>query len=283
LLIATERPGSNIPLFVTSLLSAFILPFIFRDSNTCEDVLILPWIWNLLLVNGFLVALRAKNILFQSIPLIILSIQSYLYPRSLPGSCQDILAGSLPAIPLIAILAINVIRIRKHEFDLDVKRVEQSAIEFSNYGDINQDISDQYELLVSGLEKFALNQDFNLSQDELSRVFEIEIQKIRAYLVSIEKYDSALIRAIYVFVLNRLSMGLPTRLSLLGEFNSQFDSSIDIARLLVVIEELIAEQSVEIILATTQQLEVSIIYSSGAVPDSSTLPQIGGVTFELLT
>jgi len=78
-------------------------------------------------------------------------------------------------------------------------------------------------------------------------------------------------------------MGLPTRLSLLGQFNSQLDSSIDIARLLDAIEELISQQTVEIILAATEQLEVSIIYGSDVFPDSSNLPQISGVTFELST
>lgn len=283
LLFATERPKSNLPLIATSLLSASVLPFIFRTPNTCEDVLILPWIWNLLLVNGFLVALRVRNLFLQSLPLFVLFVQSYFYPRSLPSSCQDILDGSLPAIPLIAILALNVIRVRNREFDLDVQRVEESALEFSTYGEINQGISEQYEKLISGLEAFAQTQDFELSEVELNRVFELEIQKIRAYLVSIEKYDSVLIRAIYAFVANRLSMGLPTRLSLLGQFNSQLDSSIDIARLLDAIEELISQQTVEIILAATEQLEVSIIYGSDVFPDSSNLPQISGVTFELST
>jgi len=211
----------------------------------------------------------------------VLFVQSYFYPQSLPASCQDILDGSLPAIPLIAILAINVIRVRNREFDLDVHRVEESTLEFSTYGEINQGILQQYEKLISELESFALTQDFDLPEVELNRVFELEIQKIRAYLVSIEKYDSALIRAIYAFVAKRLGMGLPTRLSLLGEFNTQLDSSIDIARLLIAIEELIAQQSVEIILAAAEQFEVSIIYSSGAVPDSPNLPQISGVTIEL--
>jgi hypothetical protein len=281
LLYATEKSNSNLPLVVTSLLSACVLPFIFRTPNTCEDVLILPWIWNLLLVNGFLVALRVRNLFLQSLPLLVLFVQSYFYPQGLPSSCQDILDGSLPAIPLIAILALNVIRVRNREFDLDVQRVEESALEFSTYGEINQGISQQYEKLISELESFALTQDFDLPEGELNRVFELQIQKIRAYLVSIEKYDSALIRAIYSYVSNRLSMGLPTRLSLLGEFNSQLDSSIDIARLLIAIEELIAQQTVEIILAATEELEVSIIYSSGAVPVSSNLPQLSGVTFEL--
>jgi hypothetical protein len=197
LLFATERPKSNLPLIVTSLLSASVLPFIFRIPNTCEDVLILPWIWNLLLVNGFLVALRVRNLFLQSLPLFVLFVQSYFYPQSLPASCQDILDGSLPAIPLIAILAINVIRVRNREFDFDVQRVEESALEFSTYGEINQDILQQYEKLISELESFALTQDFDLPEGELNRIFELQIQKIRAYLVSIEKYDSALIRAIY--------------------------------------------------------------------------------------
>jgi hypothetical protein len=283
LLFATEKSKSNLPLVATSLLSASVLPYIFRIPNTCEDVLILPWIWNLLLVNGFLVALRVRNLFLQSLPLIVLFVQSFLYPQILPSSCQDILDGSLPAIPLIAILAFNVIRVRKREFDIDVQRIEESALEFGAYGDINKGISQQYEKLVSELENFALTQDFDLPEIELDRVFELEIQKIRAYLVSIEKYDSALIRKTYAFVANRLRKGLPTRLSLLGEFNSQLDSSVDIDRLLVAIENLIAKESVEIILATTKQLEVSIIYGSGAVPDSLELPQINGVTFELST
>jgi hypothetical protein len=281
LFLATERPKSNLPLVVTSILSASVLPYIFRTPNTCEDVLILPWIWNLLLVNGFLVALRIRNLFLQSLPLIILSVQSYLYPKSLPSSCQNILDGSLPAIPLIAILALNVIRVRKHEFDLDVQRVEESALEFSNFGDINQGISQHYGKLVSELELFAREQDFNLPEDDLKRIFELEIQKIRAYLVSVEKYDSALVRALYLFVANRLGKGLPTRLSLLGDFNSQLDSSIDVSELVEVIGKLVAEQSVEIILSTSQQLEVSIVFSAGQVPALSVLPQVGGVTFEL--
>lgn len=283
LFFATEKPDSNIPLLATSFLSASVLPFIFDTTTTCEDVLILPWIWNLLLVNGFLVALRVRNLVLQSLPLIVLFVQSYLYPMSLPTSCQNILDGSLPAIPLIAILAINVIRVRKREFELDVQRVEESAHEFSAYGDIDQGISLQYEKLISELESFALNQDFGLPEKELNRLFELEIQKIRAYLVSIEKYDSELVRGVYAFVAKRLEIGHSTRLSFLGEFSSQLDSSIEIGALLEAIDELVAEQSVELILATNRQLEVSIIFTSGVLPDSSKLPQIQGVTFELLT
>jgi hypothetical protein len=282
LFVATEKPESNIPLIVTSTLSAAILPLIFSQTNSCNDVLVLPWIWNLLLVNGFLIALRVRNIFLQSLPLIVLAVQSYLYPKSLPGDCQNILDGSLPAIPLIAILAMNVIRIRKREFNRDVKRVEETAFEFTNYGDIDDAISDQYETLVLELENFARSQDFEISANERSRILEIQIQKIRAYLIAVEKYDSSLVRAIYAFVRQRLNAELPTRLTLLGEFGSQLDSSIDIDQLVDVLDEHIGDHSVEIIFAPRSTLEVSIIFS-GAIPDSASLPRLNGVTFELIS
>lgn len=282
LFIATQRQNSTLALVATSALSAAVLPFIFSTQNTCEDVLILPWVWNLLLVNGFLVALRAKNILLQSFPLIVLSIQSYLYPKTLPDDCQNILDGSLPAIPLIAILAINVIRVRRQEFDLDVKRIEESALEFTNFGDIDQAISDQYAALILELEHFASSQDFNLPAEERGRIFDLQIQKIRAYLIATEKYDSALIRALYGFVRDRLSTGFPTRLSLLGEFNSQLDSSLDIEEFLDTLSDLLADRSVEIILAPSKTLEVSIVYLDG-IPNRKSVPRLNGVTFELLS
>jgi hypothetical protein len=282
LFVATEKPESNIPLIVTSTLSAAILPLIFSQTNSCNDVLVLPWIWNLLLVNGFLIALRVRNIFLQSLPLIVLAVQSYLYPKSLPGDCQNILDGSLPAIPLIAILAMNVIRIRKREFNRDVKRVEETAFEFTNYGDIDDAISDQYETLVLELENFARSQDFEISANERSRILEIQIQKIRAYLIAVEKYDSSLVRAIYAFVRQRLNAELPTRLTLLGGFGSQLDSSIDIDQLVDVLDEHIGDHSVEIIFAPRSTLEVSIIFS-GAIPDSASLPRLNGVTFELIS
>lgn len=282
LFVATEKPESNIPLIVTSTLSAAILPLIFSQTNSCNDVLVLPWIWNLLLVNGFLIALRVRNIFLQSLPLIVLAVQSYLYPKSLPGDCQNILDGSLPAIPLIAILAMNVIRIRKREFNRDVKRVEETAFEFTNYGDIDDAISDQYETLVLELENFARSQDFEISANERSRILEFQIQKIRAYLIAVEKYDSSLVRAIYAFVRQRLNAELPTRLTLLGGFGSQLDSSIDIDQLVDVLDEHIGDHSVEIIFAPRSTLEVSIIFS-GAIPDSASLPRLNGVTFELIS
>lgn len=282
LFIATQKVNSIVPLIITSSLSAAVLPYIFSSQNTCEDVLILPWVWNLLLVNGFLVALRARNIFLQSFPLVVLAIQSFLYPKTLPGGCQNILDGSLPAIPLIAILAINVIRVRKREFNRDVQRVEESAIEFTNFGDMDQAISDQYEVLVSELETFANSQDFDLPADERARIFDLQIQKIRAYLIAIEKYDSPVIRALHGFVRERLRSGLPTRLTLLGEFNTQLDTSIDIDQFLKAINELLADHSAEIILAPSHILEVSILFND-VKPVSTSLPRLNGVSFELLS
>ena len=283
LYIATDRPQSKWLLVFTSAGSASVLPLLFSNVNVCEDVLILPWVWNLLLVNGFLVALRARNILLQTVPLIVLAIQSYLYPRTLPSACQNILDGSLPAIPLIAILAINIIRLRKREFDLDVQRVEMSATEFNNFGDIDQSISEQYRDLVTELDSFVTSQDFDLPPENLSKVFELQIQKIRAYLISVEKYDSALIRELYGYIKNRLGHGYLTRLSLLGEFDSRLDSNVDIPGLLKALEDLLGNKSVEIILTTGTSLEVSIYFPSGEIPMRNGLPYVAGVTFELLS
>jgi hypothetical protein len=283
LFLATDRPQSKWLLVFTSIGSASLLPLLFSNIDTCDDVLLLPWIWNLLLVNGFLVALRARNLILQTVPLIVLAIQSYLYPRTLPPACQNILDGSLPAIPLIAILAINIIRLRKREFDLDVQRVEKSATEFNNFGDIDQSISQQYRDLVAELDAFVTYQDFDLPQEKLSNVFELQIQKIRAYLISVEKYDSALIRELYGYIKNRLGHGYLTRLSLLGEFDSRLDSNVDIPGLLKALEDLLGNKSVEIILTTGSSLEVSIYFPSGEIPMRNGLPYVAGVTFELLS
>ena len=216
LLVAIEVPKSKTMLFVSTALSFLVIPFLVNGGQECENLLILPWVFNTILTQGFLVALRIKSHALKWLPLIVLALQSYFYPQSFDAACRNIFAGSIPAIPLIAILAYTVLKIREREFGVDLEQSRSISKITNSSTKIENDVNREYESLVKELDYFVANQDFSISSEDLKKVYELQIQKIRSYLICVEQFESIFVRYLYFFVKSRLNDGLLTRLSIHG-------------------------------------------------------------------
>lgn len=231
LLAAIEVPKSNLILIFSTALSFLVIPSLVAGEQECKNLLVLPWVFNTILTQGFLVALRVKSNGLKWIPLLILALQSFIYPQSFDVACRSIFAGSIPAIPLIAVLAFTVLKIREREFGLDLEQSLSIAKNNISSENIENDINREYKTLINELDKFASNQDFSMSNDALNQVYELQIQKIRSYLICAEQFQSILIRKLYSFTEARLNIGLITNLSIHGSLSIEVEDVEDVTAL----------------------------------------------------
>ena len=231
LLAAIETPKSRLLLIISSVLSFLVIPFLVDGAQECENLLTLPWIFNTILTQGFLVALRVRSHGLKWLPLLVLAVQSLVYPQSFDVACRSIFAGSVPAIPLIAVLAFTVLRIREREFGVDLEQTRSIAKINDSSEKIESDVNREYESLVQELDSFALNQDFSLPSDEIKQEYEIQIQKIRNYLICAEQFQSLFVRNLYYFTKSRVNRGLLTRLTLHGTLSMEAEGGAEIGSL----------------------------------------------------
>jgi len=283
LILATEKSGSKIILWVTAIASLCVMPLYFAYAPSCEAILPLPWLWNVLLSTAFLVTLRVPGYFFKWLPLILLGIESLYFPRLLDSSCQNILNGSTPAIPLIVILAIAVLKVRERELTSDLTEVRASVEDFQSVNEVDKLNEKNLQELLAELSNFAENENFDRPQGELSSQYELLIQRIRTYLIASEKFDSYLVRTIYTWAIERLNLGVQTRISLLGEFNEQLDSGIDSEALIHSLNDLVENSAAEITFFAGPELHIQVISSAVGLGHATELPRVDGVSFELST
>ena len=281
LIFSIQRSSSRIILWVTAISSLLVIPVYFAYEQSCGEVLQLPWLWNILLVVSFLVTLRIPGKFLKWIPLVALTVESWFFPQLLEPECQNILDGSTPAIPLIVILALAVLELRKRELTSDLSEVSASAQDFRNINEIDKLNEANLQELLSELSNFAENQDFNLPQEELSNRYELLIQRIRIYLIASEKFDSSLVRAIYTWAIGRLNAGIQTRISLLGQFNEQLDSRIDGEKLIECLNLVMENTSGEITFLAGYDLDIQLLSNAAGLIDAKKFRVIDGVNFEL--
>ena len=231
LLAAIETPKSKVLLIISSVLSFLVIPFLVDGVQECENLLTLPWVFNTVLTQGFLVALRVRSHGLKWLPLLVLAVQSLVYPQGFDVACRSIFAGSVPAIPLIAVLAFTVLRIREREFGVDLEQTRSIAKINDSSEKIESDVNREYESLVQELDSFALNQDFSLPSDEIKQEYEIQIQKIRNYLICAEQFQSLFVRHLYYFTKSRINRGLLTRLTLHGSLSMEAEGGAEIGSL----------------------------------------------------
>jgi hypothetical protein len=222
--------GSLILLTVIS--ASLIIPSMSLDPKTCGDLSTVPWLFNHILTVGYFVAVVVKQNSLKWLPIAILGIESIIYPLTYPTECRSILLGSIPAIPLITVMAIAVLGVRRRELNYD----RSSSTEIARLARITTE-ADKYqeaeiEKLIMGASSF-IGSLSNLPTSELTTAsLNLEIQKIQSYLVCAEHFDSALIRGCYEIFRDSLSAGIPGKLSFMGANLRNIDSGIEIEKLL---------------------------------------------------
>jgi len=283
LIFSVEKSDSKVILWITAISSLFVMPVYFANSMSCEAILPLPWLWNILLTTAFLVTLRIPGYFIKWLPLILLGLESLYFPSILESGCQNILNGSTPAIPLIVILAIAVLELRKRELTADLSEVSASAADFQNINEIDSLNEKNLQDLLVELSNFAENENFDRPQAELNARYELLIQRIRTYLIASEKFDSQLVRTIYTWAIGRLNLGVQTRISLLGQFNEQLESRIDTEELIRGLNSVVENASAEITFLAGSDLDIQVISSALGLVHGKKLPSVAGVNFELST
>jgi len=217
-------------LLAMSVSSLLILPSLVSNSLTCTQLGIVPWLFNHILTVGFLVAIQVKNRFIKWIPIIIFTFECVYLPNQFPNECKNILLGSLPGIPLIIVLSLALLSIRKREIILDEiesLKIDELLIK-KNEVDLYRESA--YSLLLEDCLAFASSLEENRSVDP--QVFTLQIQKIQSFLICSENFDSYLIRRVYDLFRTRQEQGVLGRLTLLGT-NFSNEVSIDAADALV--------------------------------------------------
>jgi hypothetical protein len=143
----------------------------------------------------------------------------------------------------------------------DAEQISSAFVDEANVRKYEEALAIEYKSVLSDLEDFNL-QTLTLQDDIFLKQIENEIQKIRAYLVCSEQFESEIIREIYRFVITRLRRGVATRLNILGEFIYQLDQSSRINELLSDLSRALKDVPAEFNFVKLDKLTVEIAVDS---------------------
>jgi len=191
------------------------------------------------------------------VPIVIISIELLILPQSYPSDCQNIFLGTIPAIPLVIAFALVLGSLRKRLYKQDSEQITSAFVDESNVRKYEDALEYEYKAIISELEDFGQELP-TLSDSALSIGIENSIQKIRAFLVCSEQFESEIVRQLYIFVIARLRDGVPTRLNILGEFFYQLDQGAPINDLLTKLSRILGEIPCEISLVKLSMLTIDV-------------------------
>jgi hypothetical protein len=230
LFLILRFPRSRTLLSLLLLTSLLIIPTISQNEVACEELGPIPWLFNHILTVGFFVSIQIRNRLLKWIPILILSAECFYYPLTYPIQCKNIFLGSLPGIPLIIVLALSVLAVRKREvyFDegesLEIARLARVISSSDRYREV------AYTNLLQDLSKFSNMLTKDTEEALRPEVISLQIQKIQTFLVCAEHFDSELIRKTFELFREKQLKNVPGRLILMGENFANIDNehSIDL-------------------------------------------------------
>ena len=263
-----NKSRSRLWLSISAMLSLSLPVLISQDVQTCADVSYLPWLLNTVMMTAFIFATQIRKQFLRWVPIFIISIELLILPRSYPTECQDIFLGSIPAIPMVIAFSVVLGSIQKRLSKQDAEQISSVFVDETNVRKYEDALEMEFQELVSELDKF--NEELLSFKDEvLSARLENEIQKIRAFLVCSEQFESEIIREVYQFVISRLRNGLPTRLNILGDFIYQFDSNAPVTKLIEELQRILEGIPCEISLVKLSSLTLDITIESQYIQEVS--------------
>jgi len=248
-----KKSNSKNWLSLSTLLSLMLPMLISQNVEACTNISYLPWVLNIVMMISFIFATEVRNNYLRWFPLLIITLELLILPRTYPAECQDIFLGSLPAIPLIIIFTLVLGSLLKRLYKQDAEQISSAFIDEANVRMYEDSLEFEYKQVITDLEDF--NQELKTIGDEVITVrIESEIQKIRAFLVCSEQFESKIVRDLYRFVIERLRAGIATRLNILGEFVYQLDQSTPIDALLAQFSSILEGIPCEISLVKLDEL-----------------------------
>jgi len=254
LVLRYPKSKSLLALLIFSGLS--IIPSLSFDVQTCADLGAIPWLFNHVITVGFFAAIYIKKRIFRWLPIAILTAECFYYPLHYPTQCQNIFLGSLPGIPLIIVFALSVLAVRRREvyFDedesLELGRLARALTSSDEYRE------NAYSNLIQDLLKFV--QYFSDGPDKAvdAKSISLQIQKIQTFLVCAEHFDSQLIRKLFELFREKQELGIPGRLTLLGENFSTFDTEPSVDLLVTRLGEIKANGAASLTIVNVHTLEL---------------------------
>jgi hypothetical protein len=262
-----------------STIVSLILPLLIsQDVNECSNISYLPWLLNVVMMNAFIFATEIRNQYLRWVPIVIITIEMFLLPTTYPGDCRDIFLGSLPAIPMIIIFSLVLASIRRRLYNQDAEQISSVFVDESKVQKYEDALENEYRAVIRNLEVFN-GEILTIGEESMSTRIENEIQKIRAFLVCSEQFESLIIRQIYGFVSTRLRDGIPTRLNVLGDFFYQLDPITQVDELLTDFSIVLSNIPCEISLVKLADLTFDISLESKYLQEVSS--KIGLLTHDL--
>ena len=251
-------PRSRTLLYLQIFASTLIIPSLSFNVQSCTDLNTIPWIFNLIVVVSFFAVVSIKNSIFKWIPTAILTAETLYFPIFYPNQCKNIFLGSLPGIPIIIVLAISVLAVRRREvrFDefesLEAARLSQVITDIDTYREF------EFAQVLRNVKKFTDSIVTENLEMSAVQILNLEIQKIQTFLVCAEYFDSNLVRNFYEFMRDRQSRGIAGRISILGENINDLDAKIDESKLVEQLTVVLADSPASLTLVKENILEVHI-------------------------
>jgi hypothetical protein len=232
-----------------------LIPMTFIDREICNNLLYTPWLFNTIFGSILFATYFLSNPILKWSPGILFILESFGARFIYPAECKTLLDGSTPGFLLILLFAYSLGRVRARNLSLDnqlefsIASQNSSSLKTSTLVDIKR------ATLILELEKFIQNLNKNTyANDQISQEINTWIQKLRAFLICSEHYNSELVKKIYDFIVHRLAKNYTTRISIYaGEIASNYD--IDIAELKELDEEF-AGSDVELIITELDKLNI---------------------------
>ena len=265
-LLAYRKTFSAVLLAISTWISIATPVFISFDVTNCSEVLFTPWMANIALTATLSFALLSKHRIQRWIPLAIFTLELLILPLTYPDGCKNIYAGTLPGIPFIISFYLVINSIRKRAFTEDSRQIRAAYEDEINVEKTEALLDFEFNAVLSNLEQF--NRSISeIKQSDLIPELDLQIQRLRAFLICSEQFESQVVRDFYEFAVKRISGGKSTRISLLGDHFFMLDSRIDTILLFSQLNEVLENQPVEIVLLRFDSFMIEIIVSD---PDKIT-------------
>jgi signal transduction histidine kinase len=262
-LLAFRISFSALLLAVSTWISIATPAFLSINVTTCSQVTIAPWMANIGLAATLSFAMLSKERITRWLPLGLFTLELLVLPLSYPDECKNIYFGTLPGIPLIISFYIVISSIRKRAFNEDSQMIRAVYEDEANVEKTEALLNYEFKQQLSRLEGFS-NDIEKFNQEDFIPKIDLEIQRIRAFLICSEQFESQVVRDFYGFAMSRLDQEKSTRISIMGDNFFELDNIAGVSQILDVIDSLLDVQPAEISLLHLDEFIIDIAVNNPA-------------------
>jgi hypothetical protein len=229
-----------------------------RNITQCSQIAFAPWMANIVLASTFLFALLSKNRYLRWIPLGIFTLELLLLPANYPEACQNIFVGTLPGIPLIVAIYLVITSLRRRAFEMDAHEIRSVYEDDAKIEQVKLLLNEEFTKLLDDLEHFVDCLETDSSEDIIANL-DLAIQKVRAYLICSEQFESRAVRDFYDFAIDRLRRGIPNRISILGDSFFEVDRLVNLKDLFIKMDQVLGNENAQISLLRIDGLSIEVV------------------------